>query len=135
MEKPLLDSLGAQHVLASLYSLPEKELQQESQLALENLTVWLQKHFDLRPSQVSYLGNIPEGYYTFLSEKISHFLSLRLPIQLVMPYASDDELPPIDHPGKLLITGESSTAIYTPGTGYAITESLQITFAPPVEDV
>lgn len=134
MEKPLLDSLGAQQVLASLYGLPEKELQQESQNALENLAEWLENHFDLKPSQVLYLEQIPEDYFTFLSEKIAHFLSLRLPIQLVTPYAADDDLPPIDHPGKLLITEESSRATYVPDTGYAITETLQITFAPPAEE-
>lgn len=135
MERPVLSSVGAQQVLASLYDLPESQLQQESQEAQKNLIAWLDKHFDLKAHQLTYLENIPEGYFTFLSEKISHFLSLRLPIQLVMPYAANEEMPPIDHPGKLLITDESSTATYAPQTGYAITESLQITFAiPPGED-
>ncbi|MFC7524140.1 hypothetical protein ACFQRK_09315 [Parapedobacter sp. GCM10030251] len=135
MEKPLLNSLGAQQVLASLYDLPENQLQQESRQAQKNLVAWLEKHFDLKMHQLAYLENVPEGYFIFLSEKISHFLSLRLPIQLVTPYAADKKLPPIDHPGKLLITDESSTATYAPHTGYAITESLRIIFAiPPGED-
>lgn len=135
MKKPTLNSLGVQQVLAELYNLPENQLQQESQEAQKNLIAWLEKHFDIKAHQLTYLANIPEGYFTFLSEKISHFLSLRLPIQLLMPYAADKELPPIDHPGKLLITDESSTATYAPQSGYAITESLQITFAiPPSED-
>ncbi|SEL88925.1 hypothetical protein [Parapedobacter koreensis] len=129
MKKQPLNSLGVQQVLLALYSLPENELQHESQQALEDLPRWLLRHFDLRSHQLQYLGTIPADYISILAENISHFLSLRQPIQLVVPYS--DELPPIDHPGKLLITGESTTATYVPNQGYTLSKSLQITFVLP----
>lgn len=131
MSKPLLDALGTQQVLSALYQLNEPQLALECHEIESDLGTWLEKHFSLTLRQENYLSAMDEHYTEVLAQKISYFVSQRLPVQLVTASHScdDEDCPDIDHPGKLILTCESTNTTYVPGKGYTTTESLEITFA------
>ena len=69
--KQQLNTAGVAQVEATILALPQHELQQETALLRQNLSAWMQRHFELTPSEVRQIEEMPDKFQKALAKAIS----------------------------------------------------------------
>ncbi|PRD48038.1 hypothetical protein [Sphingobacterium haloxyli] len=75
--KKKLDTVGVAEVQAELLALSDQELQQETTALQQNFTEWMEEHFELTPSQLQQLHELPTDFRDKLTDAVAGTLNGR----------------------------------------------------------
>lgn len=75
--KKNLDTVGVAEVQAELLALSDQELQQETTTMKRDFTEWMDKHFELTPSQLQQLQELPAHFREKLTDAVARTLNGR----------------------------------------------------------
>jgi hypothetical protein len=104
MQKFPFTNEGFQELQNALYALPDAALEIEATAIQSDFNNWMNKHFELAPSQVNFLQHLDERAVSFLAFQTSFAVGNCLPIFLhkADPPADDDEIDKIVWPKSTL---------------------------------
>lgn len=117
-----LTPTGVQDKIDELYALSDPALQIEAESIRSDFRPWMNTHFDLTPSQETYLDSLPDDFVHPLACNTSAAVMFRLPITLTI-------LNPVSV-SKLIRTNPALEYSFNPvpATGYTVTGTMEIIF-------
>ncbi len=123
MPKQPLTPTGVQDKQDELYLLADPALQIEAEAVRTDFRGWMDDNFDLTPSQVTYLDNLPDDFVHPLSCNTSAAIEFRLPITLTIIGTVSVS--------KMIRTNPALEYLFSPipaTGGYVVTGTLDIIF-------
>ncbi|MEO5910413.1 MAG: hypothetical protein ABIP95_05970 [Pelobium sp.] len=130
MDKYNFNPLGLQQLLAALYALDEEALDAEASALENDFTGWCMQHFLLDATQLAYLTGMAPQMRDQLSQRGSHFLRNRWPINLIQG-ATAPLLKGDGDSAKIFNLEEQQQSTYSPNTSYQSSSVLNIQITYP----
>jgi hypothetical protein len=127
MKKFSFDEPGVQLLLAELYQLPDDQLNKEADALKTDYRKWVENHFLLATSQLSFLKKIDDRFINEAALYTSSFLIARLPITLVK--AAKEATAAKDGDGKIIDLDKKSSSRYSDESGFEEEETLIYTIS------
>lgn len=129
MEKFPFSPQGLTDLQTMLFALPDSELQQQADLIGNDFRAFLAAHFELNPSQLTFLVDMDQDFILDAASSSKSFIERRLMITLlkaeppVLKNPEDNDDPPKDR-GKLVDLDKKETSSFSREYGYQHEETL-----------
>lgn len=127
MNKFPLTSEGVTTLTETLYQLPQQDLQDEADAVGDDFGLWIQTHFELTSTQITYLNNIDQGWKNDAASETKYALENRLEINLIKDVSRRGEEE--GDRGKLLDLDKNKQSRYSEDNGFTQSETLTYTIS------
>lgn len=121
---------GVTELTATLYGLPQQDLQNEADAVGADFGAWIKSHFDLTASQITYLDNIDQGWKDNAAAETKYALENQLEITLIKDSFSRGEDEGGDR-GKLIDLDKKKQSRFSEENGFNENETLTYTISYP----
>jgi hypothetical protein len=130
MEKQPFNEAGLEHVLQSLYALPDADLTEASYAFRNQPKLWIVGHFTLEPAQLEFLEKMTPAATSFLGHQGGFAMEHRLPVTLIKKQDAAP-LPKGDKEQDKLFKPTSNFAVQTDSMGQDVVSGdlkLEVTY-------